>query len=82
MYESPADFVFSVTRDFVRGCQTPLLVLPGDDPPHPHAIGIELGSLAPRAIIHDPWKAPELIPGTVRAIRTFLKENTASSTAH
>ena len=30
-----ADFVFSVTRDFVRTCKTPLFLQPGSDKPHP-----------------------------------------------
>ena len=29
------DFVFTVTRDFVRNCRTPLLILPDDIPAHP-----------------------------------------------
>jgi pimeloyl-ACP methyl ester carboxylesterase len=28
MYRSNADFVFTVTRDFVRACRTPILILP------------------------------------------------------
>jgi hypothetical protein len=32
-----SDFVFTVTRDFVRACQTPILVLPDDIPPPRHA---------------------------------------------
>ena len=32
MYTKRADFVFTVTRDFVRACQTPILVLPDDVP--------------------------------------------------
>ena len=35
MFETDPDFVFTVTRDFVRGCQTPILVLPDDVPAHP-----------------------------------------------
>src|SRR6478735_6224044 len=34
MYRANADFVFTVTRDFVRACQTPVLVLPDDVPAH------------------------------------------------
>src|SRR5499425_773288 len=34
MFETNPDFVFTVTRDFVRNCQTPVLVLPDDVPPH------------------------------------------------
>jgi hypothetical protein len=30
-----ADFVYTVTRDFVRNCQTPILVLPDDVPGTP-----------------------------------------------
>jgi hypothetical protein len=29
MYRARADFVYTVTRDFVSNCQTPILVLPG-----------------------------------------------------
>ena len=30
MYRTNPDFVFTVTRDFVRNCQTPVLILPDD----------------------------------------------------
>src|SRR6202048_3582217 len=36
-----ADFVYTVTRDFVRNCQTPILVLPDDVPGHPYAVAME-----------------------------------------
>ena len=35
LYRSPGDFVYSVTRDFVRSFQTPMLVRPDDVPAHP-----------------------------------------------
>ncbi len=35
MYRTNPDFVFTVTRDFVRDCQTPILVLPDDVPGAP-----------------------------------------------
>src|SRR5438067_5202546 len=34
MYRANPDFVFTVTRDFVRNCQTPVLILPDDIPAH------------------------------------------------
>jgi hypothetical protein len=34
-----ADFVYTVTRDFVRNCRTPILVSPDDAPGHPYAVG-------------------------------------------
>ncbi len=43
MYRTDADFVFTVSRDFVRSCQTPVLVLPDDVPAHPYAVAMEFG---------------------------------------
>lgn len=42
MYRSNADFVFTVTRAFVRTCQTPVLILPNAGTPlrRGHGIGI------------------------------------------
>jgi pimeloyl-ACP methyl ester carboxylesterase len=70
-----ADFVFTVTRDFVRGCQTPILVLPDDVPAHPYAVAMETVHLAPNAQVSlYPWKdTPDKIPLAVRHIRTFLR---------
>jgi hypothetical protein len=75
MYRTDADFVFTVTRDFVRDCQTPILVLPDDVPPHPYAVAMEAASLAPNSQVSlYPWKEPkERIPLAVRHIRTFLR---------
>src|SRR5690349_16986001 len=41
MYRTDPDFVFTVTRDFVRNCRTPLLILPDDIPAHPYAVAME-----------------------------------------
>src|SRR5438552_3845717 len=49
------DFVFSVSREFVRGCRIPLLVMPGDAPPHPKVIGEEIAALAPHAEVLHQW---------------------------
>ena len=35
-----ADFIYSVTREVVRNCQTPILVLPDDVPVHPYAVAM------------------------------------------
>jgi hypothetical protein len=75
MYRARADFVYTVTRDFVRGCQTPILVLPDDVPAHPYAVAIETVRLAPNAQVSlYPWKdTPDKVPLAVRHIRTFLR---------
>src|SRR5205823_2218382 len=64
MYRANADFVFTVTRDFVRACQIPILVLPDDVPPHPYAVAMEVAMLAPNSQVSMyPWKdVPEKIP--------------------
>jgi pimeloyl-ACP methyl ester carboxylesterase len=75
MYRSNADFVFTVTRDFVRSCQTPILVLPDDIPAHPYAVAMESVLLAPKSEVSIfPWKEPkDRIPLAVRQIRSFLR---------
>jgi pimeloyl-ACP methyl ester carboxylesterase len=77
MYRASADFVFTVTRDFVRNCHAPILVLPDDVPAHPYAVALESAHLAPNAQVSlYPWKAnPEQIQLALRHIRAFLKAN-------
>jgi pimeloyl-ACP methyl ester carboxylesterase len=80
-YRANPDFVFTVTRDFVRNCQTPVLILPDDIPPHPYAVAMECAMLAPKAEVSMfPWKEPkERIPLAVRQIRSFLKAHRSAS---
>jgi len=84
MYRANADFVFTVTRDFVRNCQTPILVLPDDVPAHPYAVAMETVHLAPNAQVSlYPWKdTPDKIPLAVRHIRTFLRACQPVTAAH
>jgi hypothetical protein len=75
MYRSNPDFVYTVTRHFVRSCRTPILILPDDVPNHPYAVAMEAAMLAPNAEVSMfPWKEPkERIPLAVRQIRSFLR---------
>jgi pimeloyl-ACP methyl ester carboxylesterase len=75
MYRNNPDFVISVSRDFVKSCQTPVMILPDDIPPHPYAVAMEAAMLAPNAEVSIfPWKQPkERIPLAVRQIRSFMK---------
>jgi len=81
MYRTNPDFVFTVTRDFVRQCQTPILILPDDIPAHPYAVAMEAAMLAPNAEVSMfPWKEPrERIPLAVRQIRSFLRAHRPAS---
>jgi pimeloyl-ACP methyl ester carboxylesterase len=80
MYRT-SDFVFTVTRDFVHNCQTPVLILPDDVPAHPCAVAMECAMLAPKAEVSMfLWKEPkERIPLAVRQIRSFLRAHRAAS---
>jgi hypothetical protein len=81
MYQTDADFVFTVTRDFVRHCQTPVLILPDDIAAHPYAVAMEAAMLAPKAEVSMfPWKEPkERIPLAIRQIRSFLRAHRSAS---
>ena len=74
MYKK-SDFVFTVTRDFVKSCRTPVLIMPDDIPAHPYAVAMECAMLAPNAEVSMyPWKEPkERIPIAVRQVKSFLK---------
>jgi pimeloyl-ACP methyl ester carboxylesterase len=75
LYRVQPDFVYSVSREFAKSCQTPMLVLPDDVPAHPMQVSIDIASLAPNAeITVFPWKEPpELKARTINRARTFLK---------
>jgi pimeloyl-ACP methyl ester carboxylesterase len=75
MYRTDPDFVFTVSRDFVRNCKTPVLILPDDIPAHPYAVAMEAAMLAPQGEVSMfPWKEPkERIPLAIRQIHSFLR---------
>jgi pimeloyl-ACP methyl ester carboxylesterase len=75
LYRVRPDFVYSVSRDFARSCQTPILVLPDDTPAHAYQTSVDIASLAPNAeVTVYPWKEPaELKTRTINRVRTFLK---------
>ena len=77
MWLDKPDFVLTVTRDFVKSCQTPVLIMPDDIPAHPYAVAMECAMLAPKAEVSMyPWKEPkERIPLAVRQVRSFLKSH-------
>jgi hypothetical protein len=81
MFRANPDFVYSVTRDFARNCQTPVLILPDDIPAQPYAVAMECAMLAPKAEVSMyPWKEPkERIPLAVRQIRSFLRAHRRAS---
>ena len=75
LYRVRPDFAYSVSREFVRNCQTPMLVLPDDTPAHAYQTAVDIASLAPNAEVSVyPWKdPPELKARTINRVRAFLK---------
>ena len=74
MYDG--DFVFNVSRDFVRACETPLLILKGDDLYHPAVTSLEIAELAPNSELVEQWTGPENAARTAEAVVRFLQAHT------
>jgi len=69
------DFVFNVTRDFVKTVRTPLLLLYGNDLPHPRPVSEAIAKLAPNIESVETWKTPDTTPAAVARIREFLRQH-------
>jgi hypothetical protein len=69
-----------VSRDVIRNCRTPILVLPDDTASHPHQSSVDVASLAPNAeITVFPWKSPpELKERTIDRVRRFIRAHGAA----
>ena len=70
------DFLFNVSREFVSNCQTPLLVLMGDDIYHPSQSSRDVAQLAPNATFIEHWKEPENQTAAKKAVEDFLAQHT------
>ncbi|MCZ6636982.1 MAG: alpha/beta hydrolase [Alphaproteobacteria bacterium] len=67
------DFVLSVSREFVKSCTTPMLVMPGDTLDHPRATAEEIAALAPNVEFVSQWRYPSsATPAAVASVRRFL----------
>jgi pimeloyl-ACP methyl ester carboxylesterase len=82
LYRTNPDFLYSVTREFVSTCRTPLLVMPDDTPSHPYQTSIDVATLAPNATLTAyPWREPaELLAQTVDHVRQFLRKHSGRAT--
>ena len=78
LYRDDLDFVFTVSRDFVRDCEIPILIMPDDVPAHPFATAMETARLAPNAQVSlYPWREPSgHMELALRHVRSFLKAHT------
>lgn len=69
------DFVFSVSREFVRRCRIPLFLQPGTDLPHPAAISAEIERLAPNLEVQKEWRGPTYLDESIRRVTDFLTKH-------
>src|SRR5260370_38827026 len=69
-------FVFSVTRDFLKTLQTPLLLLYGTDRAHPRGVSIEVAGLLPNVEKIEQWRDPEVVADGTQRMRHFLRSHT------
>jgi pimeloyl-ACP methyl ester carboxylesterase len=69
-------FVYSVDRDLVASCQTPCLVLAGNDAAHPFAIAEELARLLPNAEFIPEWKEGAALVTAKARMKQFLADHT------
>jgi pimeloyl-ACP methyl ester carboxylesterase len=81
MYGDNPDFVFTVSREFVRACEIPVLIMPDDVGAHPYATAMETARLAPNAQVSlYPWREPSgHVELALRHVRTFLKAHTPAA---
>ena len=81
LYRANPDFLYSVSRDVIRNCRTPILVLPDDTPSHPYQTSVDVASLAPNAeITVFPWTSPpELKERTIERVRQFVHTHGATT---
>ena len=74
------DFVLSVSRDFVKSCTTPLIVMPGDTLDHPRATGEEIATLAQNVEYISDWRYPSsATPAAVESIKRFFEAHLPTS---
>jgi pimeloyl-ACP methyl ester carboxylesterase len=75
LWKEPEDFLYSVSRDFVRNCKTPILVLPDDTPAHSYAVAIEITEIAPKVekTIYPYKEMPDKIAEVTAHVMRFLK---------
>lgn len=68
------DFVLSVSREFVKGCKTPMAVMPGDTLDHPRSTAEEIAALASNVEYISQWRYPSTTtPAAVQTLKKFFK---------
>ncbi len=69
------DFLYSVSRDFVASCKTPMLLMPGDDKMHPAETSADIARLAPHTEVLSPWKGPQHREAAMQRALAFFRSH-------
>jgi len=69
------DFIFSVSREFVRSCAIAMLLMPGNDLVHAANCSDDLAQ-APDVEVLTPWKGLDLRESAMQRVREFLVAHT------
>ena len=70
------DFLYTVSREFVKSSQVPVIVFPGDDQAHPHELAVEIDKLSPHSEFVEPWRDGEALESAKRRVKEVLKGHT------
>lgn len=71
-----AGFLYSVDREFVARCDTPCLVLAGNDEAHPYPISDETAKLLPNGEFIAEWKSGAALDAAKERVKRFLLDHT------
>ena len=69
-------FVYSADRAFVSSCQTPCMVLAGNDEAHPGPISDEVSKLVPGCEFVAEWKTEPALTAAKAKVKEFLAKHT------
>ena len=72
-------FLYSVDRAFVKNCQTPCMVLAGNDEAHPFPISKETAELLPNCEFIPEWKSGAALDAARVRVKEFLAKHTPAA---
>jgi pimeloyl-ACP methyl ester carboxylesterase len=72
-------FLYSVNREFLKTCTTPVMVLAGNDEAHPFPISEEMSRLLPNCEFIREWKTGDALQAARPRVREFLKKHTPAA---
>jgi pimeloyl-ACP methyl ester carboxylesterase len=72
-------FLYCVDRNFVRGCNTPCMVLAGNDEAHPYPISEETAKLLPNAEFVPEWKTGAALDAAKKRVKEFFAKHTPAA---